>query len=83
VSVNIDEMGKAKLLGEAVRATEGFSCNGGQVVDVLRLAIAQERLQRGSLRTGRGDFGSNDEYQEVPTDRTYSWRTVTKSANLV
>jgi len=28
-----------------VKRSEGFSCKSGQVVDMLRLAVAEERLQ--------------------------------------
>ena len=39
-------MGEAQLAGEAVGATEGLGGEGRQVVDVLRLPCAEQRLQQ-------------------------------------
>ena len=46
VPVDSDQMVEAKLAGEAVGATEGFGCEGRQMIDVLRLAGPEERLQQ-------------------------------------
>ena len=49
VPVDSDQMVEAELPGEAVGATEGFSREGRQMIDVLRLAGSEEWLQHGIL----------------------------------
>jgi len=46
-AVHVDEMGEAQLPGEVVGAPERFGLERGQVVDVIRLARAEQRLQQG------------------------------------
>ena len=43
--VDVDQMGKSELFGEASRTTEGLSREGGQVIDMLRLARPEKRLE--------------------------------------
>jgi hypothetical protein len=47
VSVNVDQVGEAKLSGEAVRTAEGLDGEGSQVIDVLGLSLSKERLKQG------------------------------------
>ena len=47
VPVDRDQMVEAKVPGEAVGATKGFSREGRQMIDVLRLAGSEEWLQQG------------------------------------
>jgi hypothetical protein len=42
--VHIDEVVEALLAREAVRATERLSREPGQVLDVVRLALPEQRL---------------------------------------
>ena len=49
VSVDVDEMCEAELSGEAVGAAEGLGGEGGEVVDVFRLACPEERPEEGIL----------------------------------
>ena len=44
-SVNIDQMSESEFPREAVRSAEGLGSEGGEVVDVLRPATAEERLE--------------------------------------
>ena len=44
VSVDVDEMGESELSAEAVGTTKGLNGEGGEVVDMCRLAIAEEWL---------------------------------------
>ena len=44
--VNFDEVCEAELSGEAVGSTEGFSGEGGQVIDMLRLPGTEEWLEQ-------------------------------------
>ena len=46
LSVDVDQMGEAELSGKAIRTTEGFSREGGQVIDMLRLAGTEEGLEQ-------------------------------------
>lgn len=45
-STNVDQVLKTELTREAVRATEALGCGHRQVIDVLRLAPAEQRLQQ-------------------------------------
>ncbi len=45
VSVNPDEMCEAELSCEAVGTTEGFSSEGGEVIDVFWLTRPKKRLE--------------------------------------
>jgi hypothetical protein len=40
--VHVDEVIKAQPLGEAGRSTEGFCDEPGQVLDVVRLTVAEQ-----------------------------------------
>ena len=47
VPMDSDQMLEAELPGEAVGAAEGFGREGREMIDVLRLAGTEERLQQG------------------------------------
>ena len=44
--MDVYQVGKPKLLGEAVGTAEGLSGEGGQVIDVLGLARSEEWLKK-------------------------------------
>ena len=44
-TMDLDQVGKPDLVGESSRTAEGFSGERGQVVDMLRLTGAEERLK--------------------------------------
>ena len=44
--MDLDQVGETQLAGEPVRAAEGLGGEGGQVVDVLGPAGAEERLEQ-------------------------------------
>jgi len=45
--MHVDEVAEAQRAGEAVETVEGLGCEGGEVVDVLGLSGAEERLEHG------------------------------------
>jgi hypothetical protein len=47
VPVNVDQMSETKFSGEAVRTAEGLNGEGGEVIDVLRLALPEKWLEQG------------------------------------